>query len=116
MTKKTDELRIKIAERLRMARDLAGLTQRQAAQLMDMHRPTISEIEAGRRRVSAEELLQFADIYGVAVSWLADENEDGSVRLDERVKLAARELGKLQEDDLDRLLVLLKALRKGDSE
>jgi transcriptional regulator with XRE-family HTH domain len=38
-----------------------------------MHRPTISEIEAGNRRVSADELKTFADIYDVTVGWLLGE-------------------------------------------
>ena len=56
-----------IAERLRSAREVAGLTQGQAAKLLGLHRPTVSEIEAGRRKVSAEELGQFGDIYGTVV-------------------------------------------------
>jgi len=39
---------------------LSGFTQGQVAKRMDMHRPTVSEIEAGNRRVSADELKQFA--------------------------------------------------------
>lgn len=96
--------------RLRDARKLAGLTQKQAADLFEMHRPTISEIEAGRRRVSAQELRRFADAYDVSSGWLLGENSDGSH--DDRVKLAARELGKLHPDDVDRLLVVLSTMRK----
>lgn len=62
-----------IAERLRTARETAGLTQSQSAKLLGLHRPSISEIEAGRRKVSGDELKQFADIYGVGVAWLAGE-------------------------------------------
>ena len=43
-------------DRLREARKLAGLTQGQAAMKMEMHRPTISEIEAGNRNVTVTEL------------------------------------------------------------
>ena len=38
-----------IASRLRSAREMAGLSQGQVAKMLGMHRPTISEIEAGRR-------------------------------------------------------------------
>ena len=38
------------------------------------------------------------------------ENEDSSLAAD-RVKLAAKELGKLREEDLDRILLLVQALR-----
>ncbi len=47
-----EEVREAIAERIAIARERAGLSQGQASKLMGMHRPTISEIEAGRRRVA----------------------------------------------------------------
>ena len=60
-----------LSERLRFAREQAGLSQGQVAKMMDLHRPTISEIEAGRRRVTAEEMAEFAKIYEVSISWLS---------------------------------------------
>ena len=51
-----------LAYRLRIAREHAGLSQGQVAKLMDYHRPTISEIEAGRRKVSAQELTRFSKL------------------------------------------------------
>lgn len=101
----------KVAERLKLARELAGLTQAQVAKMLKMHRPTISEIEAGRRNVSAQELSKFAEIYGVEVSWLSQGKPDDDDIREERVKLAARELNKLKPDDLERVMQLLKALR-----
>src|SRR5712692_6304557 len=61
-----------LAERLREARTAAGLSQGQVAKKLGMHRPTVTEIEASRRKVSAEELRQFADLYGVSKDWLVD--------------------------------------------
>jgi hypothetical protein len=40
-----------------------------------MHRPTISEIEAGNRRVSGEELAKFAETY-VTIAWLLAETAE----------------------------------------
>ena len=48
-----------------------GLTQGQAAKRMDMHRPTISEIEAGNRNVTMPELARFAEVYDVDLAWLS---------------------------------------------
>ncbi|CAN5803264.1 XRE family transcriptional regulator [soil metagenome] len=59
-----------LAERLRTARQTLGFTQAEVARTLGMHRPTISEIEAGRRAVSSEELYQFSRIYAVPVSAL----------------------------------------------
>lgn len=100
-----------LAVRLRRAREQAGLSQGQVAKLMKLHRPTISEIEAGRRRVQADELRELAKLYHVSVSWLlGDTGKDGDLQ-DAKVRLAARELAKLKADDLDRVLNLLASLR-----
>lgn len=100
-----------VANRLRLARQQAGLSQGQVARMMNMHRPTISEIEAGRRRVAAEELAEFARIYEVSVAWLTG-SEGTDDEVDDRVRLAARELAKLKPDDLDSVLRLLATMRK----
>jgi transcriptional regulator with XRE-family HTH domain len=74
-----------------------------------MHRPTISEIEAGRRSVKADELAQFAEAYGVSVAWLTGTTDEADV--DPRVALAARELTALDPGDLDKVLRFLGTLR-----
>ena len=106
-----EEKRKAIASRLRLSREMAGLTQGQVAKSLDWHRPTVSEIEAGRRRVSAEELATLAEMYGVKVPWVVGEEDEDSSLAADRVKLAARELSKLGEEDLDRVLQLVQALR-----
>ena len=108
-----DSTRLAIAARLRFAREMAGLTQGQVAEMRGWHRPTVSEIEAGRRRVSADELPSLAELYGVSVSWLLDE-EQASSSASARARLAARELGKLGDEDLDRLLELIQALKTSE--
>jgi transcriptional regulator with XRE-family HTH domain len=115
MTDIQDSMRTAIAIRLREARKVAGLSQGQVAKLLVMHRPTISEIEAGNRRVSAEELTKFADTYDVTTSWLLGDSAEQLETDDPRLQLAARELGKLKPDDLDRLLRLLASMRSGDT-
>jgi transcriptional regulator with XRE-family HTH domain len=104
-----DENRQAIASRLRTAREHSGLSQGQVAKLFGYQRPTISEIEAGRRRVSAEELAKLCDIYDVSVSWVATEQSEVS---NPNVELAARELVKLKKEDLDKVMNLLQTLRK----
>ena len=116
MTDNSETQRSAIAERLREARKAAGLSQGQVAKLLQMHRPTISEIEAGNRRVSAEELVKFAETYDVTVSWLLGEAAEQLEMDDPRLQLAARELSKLKPDDLDRLLRLLASMRNSDAE
>ena len=100
--------------RLRLARENAGLSQTQAAAILEMRRPSVVEIEKGRRRVSADELKRFSDIYKVPLAWLACAETEDSDEERERIELAARELSKLRKEDLDRVLDLLSAFR-GDS-
>ena len=107
-----DPLRRDIARRLRLAREMAGLTQSQVARRLGWHRPTMSEIEAGRRRVQAEELTVMAELYGVRTAWIL--GNDGPDAVSEKVSLAARELGKLKDEDLDSLLQLIRALKTSD--
>lgn len=104
-----DTARATIASRLRAAREQAGLSQGQVAAMLDLHRPSVSEVEAGRRRVSADEISRFAEIYNVSVSWLM--NEDPEVP-DPAVELAARELSKLKKEDLDTVLNVIRTFRK----
>ncbi|MEK6627196.1 MAG: helix-turn-helix transcriptional regulator [Bdellovibrionota bacterium] len=98
------------ADRLRSAREHAGLSQGQVAKMLDMHRPTISEIEAGRRKVSTEELTEFAKLYDVSVAWLTG-TEATEQNLNDKVLLAARDLTKLKKDDLEKVLKLLESMR-----
>ena len=115
MTETQDSKRTVIASRLREARKMAGISLGQVAKLLEMHRPTISEIEAGNRRVSAEELSRFAEMYDVTVSWLLAETAEQLETDDPRLQLAARELSKLKPDDLDRLLRLLASMRSSET-
>lgn len=114
MSEVQDAKRAAIAARLREARKAAGLSQGQVAKVLQMHRPTITEIEAGNRRVSAEELTTFASTYDVTVAWLVGDSPEQLQTDDPRLQLAARELSKLKPDDLDRLLRLLASMRNED--
>ena len=106
-----DPKRTEIADRLRAAREQAGLSQGKVAKILKFNRPTISEIEAGRRRVSGEELARFSKIYDVSISWLTEEKPEVP---DPKVELAARELSKLKDKDLSIVLQLLKTFRKSE--
>ncbi len=103
-----NENQSRIHELLRLAREQAGLSQGQIARLMDYHRPTITEIEAGRRKVTSDEVAAFARHYGVSVKWLLNESEEP----DPVIELAARELSKLSKREIERILSFLKSLAK----
>lgn len=115
MSDKDEQRRAEIAERIREARKSAGLSQAQVAKLLDLHRPAVSEIEAGNRRVSAEELTALANMFDVTVAWLVGEASETIETDDPRIQLAARELKKLKPEDLDRLMRLLASMRSAET-
>ena len=100
--------RNKLAEKLKTARTQAGLSQQEVANLLGLKRPAISEIEAGRRNVRAEELNRLADIYHVRAEWLLSEDRD---ELSPKIEIAARKLANLKADELDQILTLLDSLK-----
>lgn len=54
----------KLAARLKAAREATGLTQAKVAEALSASRPTIAQIESGRRSVSGLELERLAYLYG----------------------------------------------------
>jgi transcriptional regulator with XRE-family HTH domain len=101
-----------VGARIREARKMAGLSQNQLAKLMRLHRPAITEIEAGNRRVSAEELGRLAEFLDVSVGWIVGEAPSEVAEDDPRVQLAARALRKLKPEDIKRLLQLFAAFKE----
>lgn len=101
--------RAEVARRLREARERAGMSQGQAARTLHMHRPTISECEAGRRKVSAEELVQFAQLYRVTTAWLAGDVDPAE---SPEIAVAAREIARLKPEDRQKVMEFLRSVSK----
>lgn len=58
----------KLGRELQLARTKRGLTQADAAQILDVARTTITAIEKGERRLKADELIKLARAYGRQVT------------------------------------------------
>ena len=114
MAKKDETNPAAVGERLRWAREQAGLTQSQIARMLNYHRPTISQIEAGQRVVRPDEIARFASLYGVQEAWII--HGDTATNEDARVVIAARELAKLRKEDLDTILKVIKVMRSNRGE
>jgi transcriptional regulator with XRE-family HTH domain len=97
-----------IGARLRQARDGAGLSQEQVAQMLGLPRPAVTEMENETRKISAGELKQLAAIYHVSVEWLTGEPMDQN----RKVRLAARKLGSLKEHDFATVSRIIDSLQK----
>ena len=104
------EKRKLIGSRLAIARKRAGLSQSQVATELKLPRPSISEIESGRRRVAADELAMFADMYSVDMDWLAGRGEENVDVIRDRLQLAARKVAGLKNEDLEKVIDLLTSL------
>ena len=61
-----------LADRLKRAREDAGLTQQQVADWLEVRRPAIAEIENGDRAVKSSELVRLAALYGRSISWIVE--------------------------------------------
>lgn len=108
--------KIEIANRLRSAREMSGLSQGQAAKRLGLHRPTISEIEAGRRNVKSDEFVKFSDLYGIEISWLT-EGKVNENKIDQSILAAAREISSMKDEDIETLLNTIKMIKSsGDTD
>lgn len=97
------------ADRLRSAREAAGLSQQQLAQLVNVSQHTIANLEREGGGIATTQLSEFAVTLGVRMSWIvegADRAEANS-----RYELAARELRKLSSEEQENLFKLLESLR-----
>lgn len=97
-----------LGDRIRQARDAAGLSQAQVAKLLGLHRPAVTGMESGTRKVTAGELATLADLYKVSLDWLA-----GSEGRSSTLTMAARKLRDLKERDLQTALRIIDSLWRG---
>lgn len=90
----------KLAIRLKDARDYVGMRQERVASELGLSRSAISEIESGRRKVSATELTKMARLYERPVSWFTD---DVVEEVSKEVEFLARTATELSEKDIGEL-------------
>jgi transcriptional regulator with XRE-family HTH domain len=64
-----------LASRLKESRLFLGLTQVEVAAALGMSRPSLADIEAGRRKVYRLELRRFGRLYHRSVAWLLGDGE-----------------------------------------
>ncbi len=87
-----------LARNLRAARIDRGLTQAEVGRALGLHRPTISEIEAGRRSVTSEELCELARLLSVPVSDLLPSDSHPLEKPATRIDDAILEMGRVIAD------------------
>lgn len=95
-------------ERLKEARKNLKLSQEFVACQMRLSRPTISAIESGQRKVTAEELAGFSELYGIS----ADELMYGKASEDAQVEMFARAFSELSDIDRREIMSLIDFKRR----
>lgn len=98
-----------LGAKLREAREYLGLKQERVAQHMALPRTAVSEIENGRRGVSAIELTKLARLYQRPVSWFTGDEAEATVPAD--VAFLARTASALSDNDRQELQRFAEFLR-----
>lgn len=95
-----------IRAKLRQARENAGLSQRQLADLVNSAQGTISDLERGRIRINAADLVRFAEVLDKSVSYFYPGTEESD--LTEREQVLVRLLRRLPENWQDSIIDQVK--------
>ncbi len=95
-------------ERLREYRKALGLSQEYVAKQLSVSRTTITAIERGERKVLANELDVFANIYGISVERILhnEESQDADIRM------FARAFSGLSDNDKKEIMNLIDFKKK----
>lgn len=101
---------ILLGQRLREARESLGLPQAAVADHLEIPRTSVSEIEAGRRRVSFLELRQLAKLYRRPMSFFSGDEPDND-ETDETRHALFRTTSDLSESDREQVLRFAQFLR-----
>ena len=95
--------RLKLAERLKAAREYLGFSQDEVAKFLGISRSALSNIETGQRRVEAVELSRLATLYKKPVTYFTSAGEVTEDALPSDVAHLARKVSALSKKDRDEL-------------
>jgi transcriptional regulator with XRE-family HTH domain len=99
---------VELGRRLREAREYLGLSQEQVADHLGIPRPSVSTIEAGKRRISFLELKRLADLYRRPLSYFSGEEIP---EVDETTDALFRAAKELSATDREQVLRFAQFLR-----
>jgi len=88
--------------RIREAREYLGLSQQFVSDQLGIHRASVTEIEKGRRKVSAEELAQLAKLLRRPAGWLLTGQYDPPVVLPPRLIAVLDTLSERDREEVTR--------------
>ena len=77
-----DDIYGKLGKTIKRFRGAAGLNQQKLAELLGVLRPTISQIENGERKLTADELVKLSKIFNISIEVLLDPAKEPQVVLE----------------------------------
>lgn len=80
------EIYTKLGNRIKKLREQLGISQQRLAELLGVLRPTVSQIENGERKITADELIKLSEIFNISVESLLDLRKEPEVILMESKK------------------------------
>lgn len=92
--------------RIKKARNDLHLSQEYVANYLGVNRTAIVEIESGKRKVSAEELGKFSELFLIPVDELLNGRE-----VSMPISMFARKFGSLDQEDQQEILNLIEFKR-----
>jgi transcriptional regulator with XRE-family HTH domain len=98
-----------LGQRLRDAREALGLPQTAVADHLEIPRPSVSEMETGRRKVTFLELKRLAALYRRPLSYFSDDVTEP--RDDETTSALYRATSELNSTDREQVLRFAQFLR-----
>lgn len=81
-----DDFYIKLGKRIKELREQLGINQQRLAELLNIPRPAISQIESGERKISAEESKKLSEIFCIPLDILLNLEKAPEIILEEAKK------------------------------
>ena len=92
-----------LTDRIKSCRNKLNLSQEYVANYMGMNRATVTQIELGKRKITAEELAKFGTLFGISTDDLLNGEKN-----EMPVALFARSFSELDERDQDEIMSLMQ--------
>ena len=92
-----------LSDRIKECRVNLHLSQEYVANHMAINRATITQIELGKRKVTAEELLKFSSLFGISADALLN-----GENLEMPATIFARSFSELDEKDQNEIMSLMR--------
>lgn len=92
-----------INERIKSFRNQLHLSQEYVANFLGINRATYTQMENGKRKITAEDLSRLSELFGVTADALLNEN-----KMSQPATIFARSFEKLDENDQAGIINLIK--------